>query len=801
MDAAELIRQAQSSVDQARHISSLIETSDKNDDSSPRIAYTLTACCRCRQARNFRCPIGRKTRCDPNLPRCLPCERGGLVCEYFDRKKNKRIPRSYVLRLQENIRALESKLREYTENETQSTNTEDIVRPGGFVRLNSDDETPRFLGPSSGITMTRLVMEEAKKYTDSRTIRELVPGIRDRQSFPSACSPGRKKSYPLISALAAQTLPSLLVTEKLVEIAQYFTPTLHEPSLKKDMREVHNGSTDAYKNFVIRMVLAISLQKLDLSYAGLADSYYLSAMEYMEEVVRQKDLKTLQCLVLVAQYSLLTPTQTPIYFIVGLATRLCQQLGLNEEKTVGQGVAFSQIDPIQLDMRRRLSWIILSMEFGLAHSMGRPNAFACGQNKIDVRFFEPRDDEYITSDGILPGPISEKKTVAIHFMRMRLLQAEIRRVLYQSKRPEPQNEDHQWFKSIQQKMKEWVDASPQSPSWSKQWFFGRYQTMILMLFRPSPQVPQPMPRSAIMCYNAASFNVKSLNKQIKTAMVDITWIFVLTLYQALNILLWTTSYPEIRALHSKEELEEDIQIAIEAILMCRERWPGTDSTAQLYAKIGEACLRSYDHQETSNSPPAYFHDDKSQSSSSPISVNEIRSPKVLDHPYNLAVPQPLSANNLGPSNMNDNCFDQNLDFKVPNGNDNKLITNQPSNYPDPKFEPPHKHVDSLLEYPTLNKMQPHYFTDANFMITKPHSLEHEFQRAALFDSNYSLHATPHSLGNSMNVDPDFDIRMKMESLSHQQQIELMQNLEMNGLNEINNLINPCSRFNELVKTS
>jgi len=68
--------------------------------------------------------------------------------------------------------------------------------------------------------MTRLVMEEAKKYTDSRTIRELVPDVRKRRTPVQSpeSSTGRKKSYPMISAVPAQNLPSRLVADKLVEV-------------------------------------------------------------------------------------------------------------------------------------------------------------------------------------------------------------------------------------------------------------------------------------------------------------------------------------------------------------------------------------------------------------------------------------------------------------------------------------------------------------------------------------------------------------------------------------------------------
>lgn len=237
------------------------------------------------------------------------------------------------------------------------------------------------------------------------------------------------------------------------------------------------------------------MQKLDTQYAGLADSYYLAAMVHFEAVIRPKDYKTLQCLILTAQYSLLTPTRTAIYYIVGLATRICQQLGLTEEKQIVQGVSIGMDDPLQLDMRRRLAWIVLCMEFGLAHSLGRPNGFATGQDHVDMNFFDTIDDEYITSDGVLPGPPSEKKTMAVHFLKMRLLQADIRRVLYQAKRPEPQNEEHPWYKEMEQKLQEWLDASPPDPAWSKPWYGFRTlsQSCLFANFRCPGSLPNIIP--------------------------------------------------------------------------------------------------------------------------------------------------------------------------------------------------------------------------------------------------------------------------------------------------------------------
>lgn len=244
-----------------------------------------------------------------------------------------------------------------------------------------------------------------------------------------------------------------------------FTPAIHENILANALEDAYAGSQDPYQNFVVRLVMAISMQKLDSNYAGLADSYYLAAMQYFEAVVRPKDLKTLQCLVLIGQYSLLTPTRTAVYYVVGLATRISQQLGLADEKTIALGAS----NPLNLDMRRRLSWIVSTFELGLSHSMGRPNGFAKTDDIVDIKWFETVPDANISENGIIAGPPDEKKLVAIHFCKMRLLQAEIRRTLYEMKRPEPRNAQHPWFADMEAKMDQWLRSCPEKPAWCKPW--------------------------------------------------------------------------------------------------------------------------------------------------------------------------------------------------------------------------------------------------------------------------------------------------------------------------------------------
>lgn len=215
------------------------------------------------------------------------------------------------------------------------------------------------------------------------------------------------------------------------------------------------------------MVIAISMQKLNTMFAGLADSYYLAALPYLAPAMKPMNLGTLQCFALIAQYSLVTPTRTASYWVVGLATRLCQELGISEEATIGLGSGRQPFNALEIDMRRRLFWIITSMEMGLAHSLGRPSALGTSSDHIDVKFFEPVDDCFITSSGITAHVLpSNKKYVSIHFIKMRLLQAEMRRKLYLKKRPEPKDDQDQWFVTVQQKLKDWLSASPKDDTGS-----------------------------------------------------------------------------------------------------------------------------------------------------------------------------------------------------------------------------------------------------------------------------------------------------------------------------------------------
>ncbi|KAK5120593.1 hypothetical protein LTR85_006249 [Meristemomyces frigidus] len=573
------------------------ETKGEGSSSAPQVAHTLTACTRCRQ---------RKTRCDPGLPRCGPCERTNSVCEYYDSNKGQNVNRNYVVYLQHKVRELEEEL-DKVENEDSAEDPEAMMRTAAAVRINDATES-KYLGPSSGIAITRLVMQLAKQFTDAKSIKDIVPEQRARQIkdlYQQEQAKPTSKVYPLISDVAAVDLPNKHLANLLIQLyklkVQPMYPALHEPTLDADIEAVYvrPDSATSYQHFVCRMVLAISLQKMDTQYAGLADSYYLAALKYFEPVVQPMDLKTLQCFALMAEYSLLTPTRTAIYYIVGIAVRLAQALGYHEEKTITRGRADGKADPLEVDMRRRVFWCILVMECGLAHSLGRPAILATNHEHIDVGWFELCDDQYIKPEGIDPAAPRPtlKKWVAMHFFKMRLLQLEIRRKLYQRKRDTPKDDNDPWFHYMDAKLCAWRDAAPSADEGiglDKIWFIGRYNTMVVFLYRPSPQVPRPSLNAALKCFAACEYNVYMQREQITKKNVDLTWIFTQSIFMAINTMLWSLSYVEVRRKHSKASVEKHLEVAMDAIQLASERWPGVASAVQLYHNLISAVLKIYE---------------------------------------------------------------------------------------------------------------------------------------------------------------------------------------------------------------
>lgn len=143
-----------------------------------------------------------------------------------------------MIHLQNKVRELQAELAAIELQNHSGPDDEQMARSAGLVKFKENDES-RYLGPSSGIAITRLVMELAKRNTNSESIKDIVPDVKARQikeRFTNESSKPTSKVYPLISDVAAPDLPSRGLTEILIDIfdqkggTKLFI-TLHHPWL------------------------------------------------------------------------------------------------------------------------------------------------------------------------------------------------------------------------------------------------------------------------------------------------------------------------------------------------------------------------------------------------------------------------------------------------------------------------------------------------------------------------------------------------------------------------------------------
>ena len=118
--------------------------------------------------------------------------------------------------------------------------------------------------------------------------------------------------------------------------------------------------------------------------------------------------------------------------------------------------------------------------------------------------------------------------------------------------------------------------------------------MIVFLYRPSPQVPRPSTRAAVLAFEASQYNIHMQREQIKIGIIDLTWIFTQQIFMAINTILWALSYSKVRQLHPQEEVENVLRIALEAAEYASERWPGVNSAKELYENLITPCMRIYE---------------------------------------------------------------------------------------------------------------------------------------------------------------------------------------------------------------
>lgn len=298
-------------------------------------------------------------------------------------------------------------------------------------------------------------------------------------------------------------------------------------------------------------------------------------------------------------------------------------------------------------------------------------------------------------------------------------------------------------------------------------------------------------------------------RQAETNLIDITWIFTQAIFMALNTVLWCLSYPSIRQQHPLEEVQLHIQDALTAIELCADRWPGVRSAQQLYENLVLGCLKAYDADKVGESPatsdyvstttqdisssasgfansPASTANTSLYGAQSPQSIHSVHTAGTINQTFQ---PAPGSYNDPAKQSYQPEAIQS---ISQPQGLEAQYISpNMPSFDPQsmlynlPGFDP-----RPTANY-TLNTSQgPSTWTSAAMVPGvipgingSPDMNYDELPYLAPFGQEYSryMHQT-------------YSSTYQTQSLSRQQQMELMTSLEQSQLPDVSNLVSDATTF-------
>ncbi|KAG9240678.1 putative Zn(II)2Cys6 transcription factor [Calycina marina] len=478
-------------------------------DDNPRASKRARKSCeRCRT---------RKQKCH-GFPVCANCTRANEICvqppsaveEYQNGPNQVLLARISFLeaRLAEygNLSEKSDPGQQYHENHiSQSSpgaegkkNIADIV---GFLSLGGE---AAYVGASSGFSL-------------ATSLGNLVQATVWNKAIASTMSQTQNKQVS-IAEIKSQSAgpPDKVFGDRIVEA--YFTrvhlryPFLDRAELMKrhaDRFVQENATTyDQYGTFKLYMLYAIgsTMLKLTERYESTPpEHYFMTALQYISAARESHSVHNIEAMALLVLYNLRSPSNSGIWYMIGLAMRTCVDLGLHRK------AYYSNVSPYEGQLRRRLFWTVYFLERVIAVSLGRPYSIA--DRDIDASLPLEIDDT-VKDDGLIartlavePSPSfqasrpSSNITLAVQCFKLKRIESYIQAAIYRVDKPiaslVPQ------VNPMLAMLEDWNKALSPSTPYETDYLGMHYYKAIRLLLQPFLMILPPTDERIALCLQAA----------------------------------------------------------------------------------------------------------------------------------------------------------------------------------------------------------------------------------------------------------------------------------------------------------
>ncbi|KAE9380683.1 hypothetical protein N431DRAFT_540260 [Stipitochalara longipes BDJ] len=385
-----------------------------------------------------------------------------------------------------------------SEGSQQTSSIADIV---GFLSLGGE---PAYVGSSSGFSLATHLGQMANATVWNKALISTV-----NQTQPKAMSIADLKKN-------SAGPPNDDMGARIVDT--YFTRVhLRYPFLdRSDILERHtnrfaqnnSSSRDQYGTFKIYMIYAIGATMLKLTEpydSTPPENFFMTALQYISAARESHSVHNIEAMTLLVLYNLRSPSNSGIWYMIGLAMRTCVDLGLHREAHYGN------VSPYEGQLRRRLFWTVYFLERVIAVSVGRPYSIA--DRDIDVALPLEIDDS-VRDDGLIartlavsPSPSfqasrpSSNITLAIQCFRMKRLESHIQGEIYRVDRPISSLVSK--IGSCMKLLEDWHRALPPSTPYESDYLNMHYYKAVRLLLQPFLMILPSTDQRVALCLQAS----------------------------------------------------------------------------------------------------------------------------------------------------------------------------------------------------------------------------------------------------------------------------------------------------------
>lgn len=463
-----------------------------------------------------------------------------------------------------------------------------------------DGAIPSFLGLSAAVPLARCVVAG----TRLPSAKKLLGVLNDvHEHHPRSIINPQPTSTPLssIPVHVADFLFDNYVTRVVPQYPIYYTP---------DLIAMHNAAfhpagsgvsprvaVTPYEVFTLNLIMAISLSTAARSKQARANSIasglFENAMEQISGVLTN-DLRGLQALTLLTQYTFLNPSVANFWLLTGFMSQACIDLGLHHELP-----NHPHISPLERDMRRRVFWCAWEMEIAVCGALLRPITLL--RKNITAQFPSQVEDSAITAAGIDPNGRSTKFTSHC-IWRYRQVECDVVPVLFHNEQIPPEFDSlEQWMAHQERVILDWkaeiqeATARNENPASQSQWdemkLYSAIATdyILVTIFRPCPRIKEPTAENLLKAFSAAVGVADGSWQQANLEFGSSKYVFhscyhsfsaAIAFLQALQ-----RFKAEIAAIYTLKQVESYMNTFSRFFATVAERWPAASRCLEDYERL------------------------------------------------------------------------------------------------------------------------------------------------------------------------------------------------------------------------